>query len=68
MLAYLTEVDHQDHEALIAFDSRSGDAVAMARSARTEGTSAEAAVTVGDGWQGRGLGTGLTSLLAGRAL
>jgi RimJ/RimL family protein N-acetyltransferase len=68
MLTYLTEVDHRDHEALIAFDQRSGDAIGVARYVRTEGASAEAAVTVLDDWQGRGLGTGLTSLLAERAL
>jgi RimJ/RimL family protein N-acetyltransferase len=68
MLAYLTEVDHHDHEALIAFDGGSREVVGVARYVRGEGTSAEAAVTVGDDWQGRGLGTALTSLLAGRAL
>ncbi|MGH2984878.1 MAG: GNAT family N-acetyltransferase [Solirubrobacterales bacterium] len=68
MLAYLTEVDHRDHEALIAFDPQTGDAVGVARYVRTEGTSAEAAVTVLDEWQGRGLGTGLTGMLAERAL
>jgi RimJ/RimL family protein N-acetyltransferase len=68
MLAYLTEVDHRDHEALIAFDRVSGDAVGVARYVRADRTSAEAAVTVLDDWQGRGLGTGLTSLLAERAL
>jgi RimJ/RimL family protein N-acetyltransferase len=68
MLAYLTEVDHRDHEALIAFESGTPDMVAVARYVRTEGTSAEAAVTVVDDWQGRGLGTGMTSLLAERAL
>jgi RimJ/RimL family protein N-acetyltransferase len=68
MLAYLTEVDHHDHEALVAFESGSEEVVGVARYVRDEGTSAEAAVTVGDDWQGRGLGTALTSLLAGRAL
>jgi RimJ/RimL family protein N-acetyltransferase len=68
MLTYLTEVDHHDHEALIAFVSGTTDMVAVARYVRTEGSSAEAAVTVGDDWQGRGLGTALTSLLAGRAV
>jgi RimJ/RimL family protein N-acetyltransferase len=68
MLAYLTEVDHRDHEALIAFDPRSSEAVGVARYVRTEGSNAEAAVTVLDDWQGRGLGTALTSLLAERAL
>jgi RimJ/RimL family protein N-acetyltransferase len=67
-LRYLTEVDHHDHEALIAFDQGSGDAVGVARYVRTEGPSAEAAVTVQDDWQGRGLGTALTSLIAERAL
>ena len=68
MLAYLTEVDHHDHEALIALGGRTADMVAVARYVRAEGTSAEAAVTVADDWQGRGLGTALTSLLAGRAV
>jgi GNAT superfamily N-acetyltransferase len=68
MLAYLTEVDHRDHEALIAFDAESKDAVGVGRYVRTGGSSAEAAVTVLDDWQGLGLGTGLTSLLAERAL
>jgi RimJ/RimL family protein N-acetyltransferase len=68
MLTYLTEVDHDDHEALVAFDCASGELVGVARYVRTDGNSAEAAVTVLDDWQGRGLGTGLTSLLAERAL
>jgi RimJ/RimL family protein N-acetyltransferase len=68
MLTYLTEVDHDDHEALVAFDCVSGDLVGVARYVRANEGSAEAAVTVLDDWQGRGLGTGLTSLLAERAL
>ena len=67
-LAYLTEVDHSDHEALVAF-APAGDLVGVARYVREdEGDRAEAAVTVADDWQGRGLGTALTALLAGRAL
>jgi len=68
MLSYLTDVDHHDHEALIALDPRSGDLIGVARYVRTGETAAEAAVTVADEWQGDGLGTGLTSLLAERAL
>ncbi|MCD6014933.1 MAG: Protein acetyltransferase [Solirubrobacterales bacterium] len=67
-LRYLTEVDHHDHEALIAFDPETGAGVGVGRFVRLDdGVSAEAAVTVVDGWQGRGLGTALTQLLAERA-
>jgi RimJ/RimL family protein N-acetyltransferase len=68
-LRYLTEVDHHDHEALIAFDLATSDAVGVGRYVREPGdpACAEAAVTVGDDWQGRGLGTALTRVLAGRA-
>jgi RimJ/RimL family protein N-acetyltransferase len=67
-LDYLTLVDHHDHEALIAFDPQSGDGVAVARFVRLEdGVSAEAAVTVIDAWQGRGLGLAICNLLAERA-
>ena len=67
-LRYLTEVDHHDHEALIAFEASSGVAVGAARFVRTDPGRAEAAVTVVDDWQGRGMGMALTSLLAERAL
>ena len=67
-LRYLTEVDHSDHEALVAFDPSTGDGVGVARFVRlADPRSAEAAVTVVDEWQGRGLGTGLCRLLAERA-
>jgi GNAT superfamily N-acetyltransferase len=65
---YLTDVDHHDHEALIAFDPDTGDGVGVARFVRLDGgTTAEAAVTVIDDWQGRGLGVALSNLLAERA-
>ena len=68
MLSYLTEVDHRDHEALAAFDP-GGDLVGVGRYVRERaGATAEAAVTVADEWQNRGLGTALTALLAERAL
>jgi RimJ/RimL family protein N-acetyltransferase len=65
---YLTDGDHHDHEALVAFDPTTGDGVAVARFVRLDDdTTAEAAVTVIDDWQGRGLGTALCNLLAERA-
>jgi GNAT superfamily N-acetyltransferase len=67
LLAYLTEVDHHDHEALVAF-SRSGEPLGVARYVRTrEPDTAEAAVAVVDHWHGRGLGTALLQRLADRA-
>ena len=67
-LAYLTEVDHHDHEALIAIDP-AGEGVGVARFVRdpSEPSAAEVAVTVVDDWQGRGLGTALLDVLAERA-
>ena len=35
-LAYLTEVDHRDHEALIAIEPESGDPVGVARYVRSQ--------------------------------
>jgi hypothetical protein len=54
-LIYLTEVDHHDHEALIAFDAHGGDPVAVARYVRSaaDPRRAEFAVTVVDEWQRR---------------
>jgi GNAT superfamily N-acetyltransferase len=67
---YLTEVDHHDHEALVAVEPRTGDGVASARYVRDADAphEAEAAVTVIDAWQGRGLGTVMLELLALRAV
>jgi GNAT superfamily N-acetyltransferase len=68
-LTYLTEVDHRDHEALAALDATTGQGVGVARFVRNPGRpdAAEAAVTVADDWQGKGLGTLLLELLAARA-
>lgn len=67
-LIYLTEVDHSDHEALVAIDPEDGSIVAVARYIRTgAGNEAEVAIIVGDGWQGRGLGTAILQRLAKRA-
>src|ERR1039458_6281374 len=58
-LAYFTDVDHHDHEALVG----------VARFIRDprEPDQAEVAVTVIDSWQRRGLGTVLLRELAQRA-
>lgn len=71
-LAYLTEVDHHDHEAWVALDPDDLDApgFGVARYVRLadEPTVAEAAVTVLDDVQGRGLGTLLFRQLAVSAI
>lgn len=66
---YMVEVDHRDHEALIALDGATGDGVGIARFVRDPQMPevAEAAVVVIDDWQGRGLGTALCRVLAERA-
>ena len=67
-LRYLTEVDHRDHEALVAIDPASQEAVGVARYIRaSDPETAEVAVSVVDDWQGRGVGTSLLRCLAGRA-
>lgn len=67
LLEYLTQVDHHDHEALVAY-SRRGEPLGVARYVRTgEPGTAEAAVAVVDDWHGRGLGTALLQRLAARA-
>ena len=68
-LAYLTDVDHHDHEALVAIDPSSRDGLAVARYVRSGENPGEAefAVAVADDWQRRGLGTALLRQLAARA-
>ena len=68
-LRYLTDVDHHDHEALVALNPADGRGVGIARYIRHAGDphAAEIAVTVVDDWQGRGLGTALVARLSGRA-
>jgi RimJ/RimL family protein N-acetyltransferase len=62
-------VDHRDHEALGALDHVRGGGVGIARYVRDreDPYAAEIAVTVIDGWQGRGLGTELLARLSERA-
>lgn len=68
-LAYLTEVDHHDHEALIAVEPQTAEGLGVARFVRLAEApdAAEAAVAIVDDWQGRGLGTALLGALADRA-
>ena len=67
-LAYLTEIDHHDHEALAAIDPGSGQLVGVARYVRgAEPQLAEVSVVVGDPWQRNGVATGLLEHLVERA-
>ena len=55
---YFTQVDHHDHEALIALDPATGRGLGVARFIRdrTHPEIADTAITVVDAAQGRGLG------------
>jgi GNAT superfamily N-acetyltransferase len=66
-LSYLTEVDHHDHEALIAH-SELGEPLGVARYVRVhDPRKAEVAVAVVDDWHGRGVATALLERLSDRA-
>jgi GNAT superfamily N-acetyltransferase len=69
MVLYLTDIDHHDHEALVALDERTGEGVGVGRFVRdvNRPQAAELAVTVIDEWQGRGLGTLLLDAISARA-
>jgi RimJ/RimL family protein N-acetyltransferase len=68
-LRYFTDVDHHDHEALVALNPADGRGVGIARYIRhaRDPRAAEIAVTIVDDWQGRGLGTELVARLSARA-
>jgi RimJ/RimL family protein N-acetyltransferase len=68
-LTYLTEVDHHDHEALVAAEARTGQGIGVARFIRSKDDPevAEVAVAVADDWQGRGIGSELLHRLTDRA-
>jgi RimJ/RimL family protein N-acetyltransferase len=68
-LNYLTDVDHDHHEALIAIDPETGASFGTARYVRRDDDpkTAEVAVGVGDRWMRIGLGTALMNALVRRA-
>jgi RimJ/RimL family protein N-acetyltransferase len=68
-LDFFTQLDHDRHEAIGAIDLSTGEGVGVARMHRSEDDPelAEAAVTVVDHWQGRGLGGLLLGRLTDRA-
>jgi RimJ/RimL family protein N-acetyltransferase len=66
-LSHLTAVDHHDHEALVALDPESGEAIGVARFVRVGENVAECAIVVADDWQNKGLGTELLERLVERA-
>jgi RimJ/RimL family protein N-acetyltransferase len=67
-LAFFTEIDHHDHEALIATAWPGGDVVGVARYIRmADGETAEFAIAIVEGWQRRGAGGALLDLLVARA-
>ena len=70
-LDYLTQVDHRDHEALVALDADRPEVpgIGVARFIRepNEREVAEAAITVADEYHGLGAGTLLLGALAARA-
>jgi GNAT superfamily N-acetyltransferase len=71
-LRYVTEIDHRDHVAWVALDPDDLDAPGMGIGRyvrlRHDPAVAEAAITVLDRYQGRGLGTLLLALLTRSAL
>ena len=67
-LTYLTDIDHHDHEAIVAFTPER-EPMGVARYVRTDPDSdaAEVAVAVVDRYQGKGVATALLDLLVARA-
>ena len=66
-LDYLVNIDHHDHEAVVAMDPQTGRLLGVARYVRTGPDVAEPAMVVADDAQGRGLGSRLLDELSRRA-
>jgi GNAT superfamily N-acetyltransferase len=68
-LAYLLNVDHHAHEALVAWRCEDGGFVGIGRFVRVPGRPhvAEIAITVADEWQGVGIGAWIGERLMQRA-
>jgi RimJ/RimL family protein N-acetyltransferase len=67
-LDYFTEVNHTDHEALVALGPHGTEPVGVARYVRLDHPEcAEVAIAVVDAWQGKGVGTVLLHELVERA-
>jgi RimJ/RimL family protein N-acetyltransferase len=68
-LDYLTQVDHHDHEAIVALEPDTGEGLGVARFVRwpNDPEVAEFAIAVADDWHGRGVGTALLKELTERA-
>ena len=69
-LRYLTEIDHHDHEAMVAIDPDTGRLVGVMRYIRCPDApeDAELAALVVDNWQRRGVATALLAELSAHAL
>lgn len=70
LLQAAVDVDHENHEALVALPPLSREIVGECRFVRLPDRpdTAELGVTVADEWQGRGLGSALLARLSARAL
>lgn len=68
-LDYFTDIDHVDHEALVAYRCENGELAGIARYVRDpeRPARAELAVAVSDAFQRRGIGRTLVECLAARA-
>jgi GNAT superfamily N-acetyltransferase len=69
MVRYFTEVDHHDHESIIALEEETGEGIGVVRYVRDSERrdAAEFAMTVINDWQRRGAGTLLIEVISARA-